>query len=166
MCSSDLMPLDLNAAKTALIEKIAVPLSLDPIEAAEGILRIATTKMAHVVRWVTTERGLDAADFVLVAYGGAGPLHASLVARELRMPTVIIPPSPGHFSATGMLQADLRRDAVRTWFKPLNQLDFAEMERLFSAMEKDGRDAIAPQVDSDERISVRDRKSTRLNSSH
>ena len=64
-------------------DKIAKPLGLDPIEAAEGILRIATTKMAHVVRWVTTERGLDAADFALVAYGGAGPLHAAAVAREL-----------------------------------------------------------------------------------
>ena len=66
-----------TARRSALTEKIAKPLGLDPIEAADGILRIATTKMAHVVRWVTTERGLDAADFALVAYGGAGPLHAA-----------------------------------------------------------------------------------------
>ena len=72
------MRLDLDARqKRARPSKIATPLGLDPIEAAEGILRIATTKMAHVVRWVTTERGLDAADFALVAYGGAGPLHAA-----------------------------------------------------------------------------------------
>ena len=71
---------DLDGAKKALTEKVAKPLGLDPIEAAEGILRIATTKMAHVVRWVTTERGLDARDFPMVAFGGAGPLHATLVA--------------------------------------------------------------------------------------
>ena len=69
-----------------------------------------------MVRWVTTERGLDAADFALVAYGGAGPLHAAMVARELRIAKVVIPRAPGHFSAYGMLVADLRRDFVNTWF--------------------------------------------------
>src|SRR3979490_695044 len=62
-------------------ERVAKPLDLDPTAAADGILRIAVTKMSHVVRWVTTERGLDAADFALVAYGGAGPLHAAMVPR-------------------------------------------------------------------------------------
>ncbi|HWD57042.1 MAG TPA: hydantoinase/oxoprolinase family protein, partial [Stellaceae bacterium] len=70
------MRLDLAAAERAISERIAQPLGLGLAAAAEGILRIATTKMSHVVRWVTTERGLDAADFALVAYGGAGPLHA------------------------------------------------------------------------------------------
>ena len=133
------MKLDLDAARTALTEKIAKPLGLDPIEAAEGILRIATTKMAHVVRWVTTERGLDAADFALVAYGGAGPLHASAVARELSIGIVIIPRAPGHFSACGMLVADLRRDFVNTWFTPLADASFPEMERIFAEMERQGR---------------------------
>ena len=103
------MPLDLAGATRALLHRVADPLKLDLHRAALGIIQIATTTMSHVVTRVTTERGLDAGDFAMVAYGGAGPLHASLVARELRMPTVIIPPSPGHFSATGMLQADLRR---------------------------------------------------------
>ena len=136
------MKLDLDAAKTALTEKIAKPLGLDPIEAAEGILRIATTKMAHVVRWVTTERGLDAADFALVAYGGAGPLHASAVARELSIGVVIIPRAPGHFSACGMLVADLRRDFVNTWFTPLADASFPEMERIFAEMERQGRETV------------------------
>lgn len=136
------MPLDLDAAKKALTEKIATPLGLDPIEAAEGILRIATTKMAHVVRWVTTERGLDAADFALVAYGGAGPLHASAVARELSIGTVIIPRAPGHFSACGMLVADLRRDFVNTWFTPLADASFPAMESIFAEMERLGRDTV------------------------
>jgi N-methylhydantoinase A len=136
------MPLDLPAAKKALTEKVAVPLGIDPIEAAEGILRIATTKMAHVVRWVTTERGLDAADFALVAYGGAGPLHAAAVARELSIGTVIIPRAPGHFSACGMLVADLRRDFVNTWFKPLAEASFADIEAIFAEMERQGRETV------------------------
>jgi N-methylhydantoinase A len=136
------MTLDLAGATKALTEKIATPLGLDPIEAAEGILRIATTKMAHVVRWVTTERGLDAADFALVAYGGAGPLHASAVARELAIGSVIIPRAPGHFSAFGMLVADLRRDFVNTWFTPLADASFPEMEKIFKEMERQGRETV------------------------
>ena len=133
------MPLDLAAAKKAMTEKVAAPLSLDLVKAAEGILRIANTKMAHVVRWVTTERGLDAADFALVAYGGAGPLHAAAVGRELSISTVIIPRAPGHFSACGMLVADLRRDFVNTWFTPLADASFPEMETIFAEMERQGR---------------------------
>src|SRR6185437_5805029 len=123
--------------------KVAAPLGLDETAAADGILRIATTKMSHMVRWVTTERGLDAADFALVAYGGAGPLHAAMIARELRIAKVIIPFAPGHFSAYGMLFADLRRDLVRTWFKPLAGASFEEMETLYTAMEKQGVDDLA-----------------------
>ena len=136
------MLLDTEAARRALNEKIAVPLGMDVIEAAEGLLRIATTKMAHVVRWVTTERGLDAADFALVAYGGAGPLHAAAVARELQIGTVVIPRAPGHFSAYGMLVADLRRDFVSTWFTPLAEAPFDEMETRFAEMEAHGRDTV------------------------
>ena len=122
------MRLDLEGARRALEERVAQPLGLDLTQAADGILRIATTKMSHMVRWVTTERGLDAADFTLVAYGGAGPLHAAMVARELRIAKVVIPRAPGHFSAYGMLVADLRRDFVNTWFMPLAEASFAAME--------------------------------------
>lgn len=132
------MPLDLEPAREAMTKCIAEPLGIDPIEAADGILKIATTKMSHVVRWVTTERGLDAADFAMVAYGGAGPLHAAMVARELRIAKVIIPFAPGHFSACGMLFADLRRDFVNTWFKPLEDASFDDMERMYGEMEQRG----------------------------
>src|SRR5215831_19222906 len=113
------MRLDVDGARRALEARIAKPLGLDLVAAADGILRVATTKMSHMVRWVTTERGLDAADFTLVAYGGAGPLHATMVARELRIAKVVVPRAPGHFSAYGMLVAELRRDFVKTWFTPL-----------------------------------------------
>ncbi len=137
------MRLDLEGAKRALDARVAKPLGLDLTQAADGILRIATTKMSHMVRWVTTERGLDAADHVLVAYGGAGPLHAAAVARELRIARVVIPRAPGHFSAYGMLVADLRRDFVSTWFNPLAEAPFALMEEIYAGMEQRGRAAIA-----------------------
>ena len=137
------MRLDLDGAKRALDARVAKPLGLDLTQAADGILRIATTKMSHMVRWVTTERGLDAADFTLVAYGGAGPLHAAMVARELRIAKVVIPRAPGHFSAYGMLVADLRRDFVNTWFNPLADVSFAAMEEIYAGMERRGRAAIA-----------------------
>jgi N-methylhydantoinase A len=136
------MRLDLAGAERALAERVAGPLGLDLTAAADGILRIATTKMSHMVRWVTTERGLDAADFTLVAYGGAGPLHAAMVARELRIAKVVIPHAPGHFSAYGMLVADLRRDFVKTWFTPLAEASFAAMETIYAEMEQRGRAAV------------------------
>ena len=137
------MKLDLAGARKALQEKIATPLNLDLTEAADGILRVVTTRMSHVVRWVTTERGLDAADFVFVAYGGAGPLHAAMVAREIGIAKVIIPRAPGHFSAVGMLVADLRRDFVTTWFTALAAASFTAMEELYAAMERTGSDSVS-----------------------
>ncbi|MEJ8570009.1 hydantoinase/oxoprolinase family protein [Microbaculum marinum] len=136
------MPLDTQAAERGLKEKVADPLALTVTEAAEGILRIATTTMAHVVRRVTTERGLDAADFSMFAYGGAGPLHATMVARELQIDRVIIPNSPGHFSAFGMLMSDFRHDEVRSWFRQLRTIEFDDMEAIFADMEEAGRKAI------------------------
>ncbi|MBI1205632.1 MAG: hydantoinase/oxoprolinase family protein [Rhodopseudomonas sp.] len=137
------MKLDLDGASKAIEGKIGKPLDLGTLEAADGILRVAVTKMSHMVRWVTTERGLDAGDFAMVAYGGAGPLHAAMIARELRIGKLIIPFAPGHFSAYGMLFADLRRDLVNTWFKPFADVSFDEMEALYRAMEKAGAEDLA-----------------------
>jgi N-methylhydantoinase A len=80
---------------------------------------------------------------VLFAYGGAGPLHAVEVAREIGMRKVIVPFAPGVFSAFGMLFADLRYDFVRTWFMPLDDAPFDEIERVYRALEQQGREAIA-----------------------
>jgi N-methylhydantoinase A len=137
------MLLDSDAARRVLEEKIAKPLRISLTDAADGILRIAVTRMAHVVRWVTTERGLDPAAFALVAYGGAGPLHAAAIARELRIGTVIIPSAPGHFSSCGMLAADVRRDYVRTSFMKLADASFDSMEEIFVAMEQAGAEGVA-----------------------
>jgi N-methylhydantoinase A len=99
--------------------------------------------MANAVRAVTTERGLDPRDFTLVAYGGGGPPHAVAVARELAIKRVIIPQAPAHFSAFGMLLADLRRDYVLTHFSRLADLDLTELERLYRELEQQGIDALA-----------------------
>jgi N-methylhydantoinase A len=123
--------------------RVAEPLGLSVTEAANGILRIAATKMSYAVKGVTTERGLDAGGFALVAYGGAGPLHATAVAREIGIRKVIIPRAPGHFSAFGMLFSDLRYDFVRTWFTRLDQLNFDDFEQVYRELEKEGRDAVA-----------------------
>jgi N-methylhydantoinase A len=137
------MPLDLAAAKRALDARVAKPLGMDAIAAADGILRIAVTAMSYAVKAVTTERGLDAGDFALVAYGGAGPLHAVAVAREIGIRTVIIPNAPGVFSAFGMLFSDLRYDFVRTWFMRLEDAPFDAIEKVYRELEDQGRAAIA-----------------------
>jgi N-methylhydantoinase A len=136
------MRLDLPAAKQA-VARIAKPLHLDITAAADGILRIATTAMSYAVKGVTTERGLDAGQFVLVAYGGAGPLHAVAVAREIGIRQVIIPHAPGMFSAFGMLFSDLRYDFVRTWLCRLEDASFGDMEKVYRDLETQGRTAIA-----------------------
>jgi len=103
--------------------------------------------MGNVVKRVTTERGLDAREFAMVAYGGAGPLHATLVARELKINRVIIPVAPGHFSAYGMLVTDLRRDFVRSLFARLADAPFDAFDKIFAEMQQKGRadiEAAAP----------------------
>jgi N-methylhydantoinase A len=149
------MKLDVAAAERALKSKIGDPLGLNAVEAAEGILRIAATAMSYAVKGVTTERGFDAGDFVLFAYGGAGPLHAVEVAREIGMRKVIVPLAPGVFSAFGMLFSDLRYDFVRTWFTPLDEAPFDEMEEVYRALESQGRDAVAGTSVKPQRIEVR-----------
>jgi N-methylhydantoinase A len=99
--------------------------------------------MSYAVKGVTTERGLDAGDFTLVAYGGAGPLHAVAVAREIGIRNVIVPGAPGVFSAFGMLFSDLRYDYVRTSLMSLEGAPFKDIEQVFRELEGQGRAAIA-----------------------
>jgi N-methylhydantoinase A len=149
------MKLDVAAAEQALARKVADPLGMDVTRAADGILRIAATAMSYAVKGVTTERGLDAGDFVLFAYGGAGPLHAVQVAREIGIRKVIIPPAPGVFSAFGMLFADLRYDYVRTAPMRLDDASFAQMESVYRELEDQGRAAIGNTSVSPHRIEIK-----------
>jgi len=149
------MRLDVEAAKRAVAQRVAKPLGMDVTVAADGILRIAATAMSYAVKGVTTERGLDAGDFALVAYGGAGPLHAVEVAREIGIRTVIVPTAPGVFSAFGMLFSDLRYDFVRTWFTRLDDAPFAAIERVYRDLEDQGRAAIAGASIEPQKITLR-----------
>jgi N-methylhydantoinase A len=110
--------LDVGRAYRAL-EALGRPLGADARTMARGVIRYAVAQMSSALRLVTLRRGHDPRDFVFVAYGGAGPLHAALLARELNIGRTIIPPGPGHFSAFGMLVGRRRADAVRTVVGPL-----------------------------------------------
>lgn len=133
------MPLDVAAAREAIRKRIADPLRLTVEEAALGIVRIAIAEMSLAVRSVSVGRGYDPRDFAMVAFGGAGPLHSAEIARELHIPTLIVPRVPGHFSALGMLLADLRHDYVRTYYKSLNACDFSAIEAIYAELIAEGR---------------------------
>lgn len=137
------MLLDVDAARSAIRNRIARPLGLSEIEAALGIVKIAVMNMSLAVRQVSVERGYDPRDFAIVAFGGAGPLHAVEVARTLHIPTVIVPNFPGQFSAAGMLIADLKHDYVRTYYKGLDQADFDELRRIALELESLGQQRFA-----------------------
>jgi N-methylhydantoinase A len=136
------MQLDRKAAETALTDRLARRLNVSLERTASGMLQVATSAMANAVRHVTLERGLDPRDFTLVAYGGGGPLHSASVAKELSISKIIIPHAPGHFSAVGMLMADLRRDYVQTLFERMDDLSMAGLEEQFQKLEAEGRKAL------------------------
>jgi N-methylhydantoinase A len=125
------MPLDVDAAQRSL-SRLGGRMGVDAATAARGVLRAVVAQMSHALRLVTLRRGHDPRDFTFVAFGGAGPLHAALLARELDVARTVIPPAPGHFSALGMLLGDLRADAVRTHVGPL---DPATIGPLFDKLE-------------------------------
>src|SRR5215472_9284632 len=121
------MKLDADAARRGIDEKIAAPLKMDAIAAAQAIVEIAIAKMSLAVREVSVAKGYDPRDFALVASGGAGPLHVVAIARELHIPKVVVPLFPSHFSALGMLLADERHDFIRTFYCDLARADFTAL---------------------------------------
>jgi N-methylhydantoinase A len=129
--------LDRSAAERAIRVGIAEPLGLGLEEAAEGILAIVNSSMAGAIRLVSIERGHDPRRFTLVAFGGAGPLHALELARLLGIPRVLVPRTPGVLSTYGLLSADLRNDFVRTrvWTGPNYPTD--QVQEVFSELESE-----------------------------
>ena len=133
------MPLDVESASNGIRDKLGRPLDLTTPDAARAILAIAVAKMSLAVRQVSVHQGHDPRDFALVASGGAGPLHAVAVAKDLRIPTVIVPELPSHFSAVGMLLADEVHNLVRTYFAPLDTCDFAVIGGIVEELEREVR---------------------------
>lgn len=129
------IPLDRGRAQEAVARHIAAPLEWEIEAAAEGILAVAASQMAHGIRAVTVERGLDPSQFVLLAYGGGGPLHATRVARELGVREVVVPPYPGVFSALGLLLSDWRREVTATHWVVLDAQAGEALERWYQQLE-------------------------------
>ena len=130
------MKLDKEAAYHS-IEKIATQLGLSVTETAEGICKIANAKMADAIRSITVSKGIDPRDFIMVAYGGAGPMHGLFIAELLGIDKVLVPSVAGTFSAFGMLQTDIRYDTVRQFVSPVEDIDRDEIERSFREMEEE-----------------------------
>jgi N-methylhydantoinase A len=128
------MPLD-TAAAAAAVDALAGALALSSVEAARGIVAVVNANMAGAVRLVTVQRGVDPAGLALLAFGGAGPLHAGALARELGIRTIVVPPSPGLLCALGLLVEDLRMDAVRTSVTRLDADALDRLDKLFAEMD-------------------------------
>ena len=117
---------------------VAAELELDPLELAEGIVAVTNAKMADAIREVTIARGIDPREFDLLAFGGAGPLHAVALAEELDIARVVVPAGPGTLSAWGMLHAPIRHDFVRAFYRPLAGLDVDELAEAAGALVDEG----------------------------
>jgi N-methylhydantoinase A len=128
------MRLDRAAASAGIAARVGARLGMDTEEAARAIIDIAVAKMSLAVREVSVAKGYDPRDFALVASGGAGPPHALAIARELHIPTVIVPRFPSHFSALGMLMADERHDFSRTFYAELAEADFKRLASIHDEM--------------------------------
>ena len=145
----------LDTIRDAFATKLGGPLGLGAPEAAAAVLKIANAKMADAVRMVSISLGEDPRDFALFAFGGAGPLHACAIARELGVPRVLVPARPGITNALGCIVADLRHDYVATVNRPLDACDMDEVHALFARQVADGRAAIGR-----ERVEIAEEKIT------
>jgi N-methylhydantoinase A len=133
----------LEKVEQRLVEAVGAPLGLDAIEAAAAIVAVASNHLASAIRLVSIEKGYDPRDFALFPFGGAGPLHAVALARELGVPTVLVPRFPGLTSALGCILADLRHDFVRTIGVPLSDADPPTMDTAFAEQRAQGEKLIA-----------------------
>lgn len=127
------------AAERAIGEQVAKPLGLDLVAAANGIVKIANSQMVEALRLVTVSRGEDPRHYVMVAFGGAGPVHAAQLAQELKIPRVLVPPAPGVASAMGLLVSDLKRDYIQSRLANLEEIEVSEVHSRFEAMEEAAR---------------------------
>ena len=130
--------LDVEAARRAVETRCARPLGMDVVAAAHAIVEIANAAMVTALRLVSVQRGYDPRDFVLIAFGGAGPVHANRLAAEMETPTTLIPVSPGIFSALGLLVTDLKHDYSTTQIQRVDRLDTDAVEAAFQGMEREG----------------------------
>jgi len=149
------MRLDRAAAERAIDERLAAPLGLGVVEAAAGVYDVVNVTMATGVREVSVRRGLDPRDFPLVVAGGAGPVHAAAIARELEIPMLLVPRESSIFCAAGMLMSDFKHDFVRAHKTTLDAADMGVVGSLLAEMEAQGRAILDRERVEPGRIEVR-----------
>ena len=147
------MRLDADRA-VAAFERLSSRLRMELTEVAEGAITIANANMARAIRSRTVEKGHDPREFALVAFGGAGPLHATEVAESLEIPEVIVPPHPGITSASGLLTSDLRYDQMQTVFMVQGAVDEARLDRWLERLEHELRDRLGRDGVADEDVEI------------
>ena len=130
-------------ARNAITERICRPLGMDLVRAARGILTIVNENMVAAIRTISVERGYDPREFTLLVFGGAGALHAAAVARELGIPKILVPSSPGTFSSMGLLVSDFRSDFVRTRIVPADAEHLPTVSKIFRELEATARGSIS-----------------------
>jgi N-methylhydantoinase A len=145
------MTLDSSAAERA-VSRIGEALDLDTTEAARAILEVANANLADAIRLALIRRGHDPRDFALVAFGGAGPLHGAELARELSVPTVLVPPNPGITSALGCLLVDVRHDFSEMHLVPAEETEPSEIESRFTELEGRARERLRAEGIADEDV--------------
>lgn len=149
------MPLDQEAAERAVSEKVGAPLGFDAVHAADAIIQVANANMADAVRLISIRRGYDPRDFCLVAFGGAGSVHAAHLARELDIPAVVVPPYPGITSALGCLLLDVRHDLFRTYLASAEGASVDALEAEFEKLENEARERLAVEGITGDRVQLR-----------
>ena len=135
------MDLDLNASEKVL-KNLSSQLNISPVELAEGILSIINAKMADAIRTITVKEGIDPREFSLVAFGGAGSMHAVWLAEELEINEIIVPNDPGTFSAWGMLQTDIRRDLTVNFYQNFQSLEKQKLLENFNKLKNEATELL------------------------
>lgn len=146
------MKLDVKAAEKAVKEKVADKLGIGVIEAAEGMYQIVNSNMAAGVSIVSVARGYDPREFALIVAGGAGPIHAGMIAKELKIPLMMVPRGSSVFCAAGMLMTDLKHDYVRTYTVNTNTIDLTRLNGICKEMRTTGRETLKKEGIPDDRI--------------
>lgn len=148
------MKLRRDLAAAALKEKIAEPLGMEVQAAAEGIIRIVNVKMEEGIKSISSKRGYDLREFALMAFGGAGPVHAARMAADLGIPRVLVPPHPGVTSALGLLMAHVKHDYVRSRLSPLRSVPVEELNAVFGELGRQARRELGEEGFAEEAITL------------
>ena len=149
------LEVDIAAAQAAIEKYVAKPLKMDLVAAAMGIYDFVNANMAAALSVVSVQRGYDPREFVLIVAGGAGPIHAVPIARELEIPLILVPRESSVFCAVGMLISGLQHDFVRTYARDIDQVQLEEVGRLYREMSEAAERTLAEEGISGDRVDIR-----------